>query len=438
MHSPIKVAVTYGPSLQNKLEEAFKSGAKLLRINFSHTKASDTENIVKEAQELGFVVFGDLQGPKIRIGEVERKLLKKGVVVSLEKDLLFDTSIVSAQVGDKIIIADGFPVLEVIEVSGGDIKAKVLEEGEIFSRAGIAFPDSHVKVHLLSKQDIENIEASVDIGYDLLAISFVSNAADVFTVRNLTSSFGRELPLIAKIERKIALKNLEEIAAASDILMVARGDLGVEIGEENVPWAQKQILKTAIKNNKPSMVATQLLDSMVSRPAPSRAEVTDITTAVTEGADSLLLTKETALGQFPIETIRTAVQISSKATEYSTPFLNESLPSTVVEVANYSNSEAIFVITYTGTSLLLISSLKPKQKIFALSNSDRVEKLSALTYNTIYTHICSNFENTENLVKHCKKIMKEYNIKRAVIFFGLPLGKPIRANTISVIDIDDN
>ncbi len=432
-----KVIATYGPALEGiDFKQLKEAGASVVRINFSHVNASQTEELVNKIKEAGLRVLGDIRGPKLRIGQVEDAFLEEGKLIKLREDLKFDLN-GDFKENDKVILGDNEVELKVESVEANEVILKVVLPGKIRARMGINFPDSHIEVTFLSEKDIDDIRYAVKFNYDFLAVSFVGTADDVNTVKQLVNGFGGKQFVIAKIERKKALKHLDSIIAVSDGVMVARGDLGVEITEAKVPWAQKNILRKVRRANKFSIVATQLLETMIQNPVPSRAEVSDVANAILDGADALLLTQETAIGNYPLRAVSTLKEVSKHAVKWMDDKIDvNNIESFSVKLANSKkHSVAIFVLTKTGKTALKIASKRPKWPVVFITPEERTMALANIVWGgmPLWHEWCYSLDKLNDFIK---EQMKKMNIKEGIILAGFPVGKTSDINLLHTIKID--
>ncbi len=326
-----KICATIGPACDSieMIGEMVKVGLNMARLNFSHgdyqSHAQAIQHIREAARIAGesIAIMQDLQGPKIRVG----LLPEAGVQIAVGQELVFDTAITKyegdtipldhpelhqfVKSGDRMLIDDGRLEVKITKVKDTKIMAEVVEAGIITSHKGLNFPDSNLQISAISEKDKQDLKFGLEQGVDFVALSFVSSAEDIKHLRNLIVEFNKDssVKIIAKIERQAAVTNIKEIIEATDIVMVARGDLGLEIPEAEVPVVQKQIIETAHQIGKPVIVATQMLDSMRESTRPTRAEVSDVANAVIDHADYLMLSNETATGKHPVLVVQTMVDI---------------------------------------------------------------------------------------------------------------------------------
>ncbi|MFM8869518.1 MAG: pyruvate kinase, partial [Candidatus Nanopelagicus sp.] len=319
-----KIVCTIGPAVESveKITELIAAGMNMARLNLSHGGYEEhqlrLDNVRKVAKDSGkaVAILVDLQGPKIRLGRFKNGPhdLAKGDLFTITTDAIEGTRervsttylglTKDCRVGDKIMIDDGRVTVQVVEVKGNDVVTKVIQPGSVSNNKGLNLPGVAVSVPALSEKDIAELRWGLTAGADFIALSFVRSAADVKDVHRIMDEIGIRIPVIAKIEKPQAVANLQEIVDAFDGIMVARGDLGVELPIEDVPMVQKQCITMARESAKPVIVATQMLDSMITNSQPTRAEATDCANAVLDGADALMLSGETSIGDFPIESVK--------------------------------------------------------------------------------------------------------------------------------------
>ena len=324
-----KIVCTMGPATASpeKVAELVSSGMDVARLNFSHGSHADHQQVYEivrtAAKESGRAVgiLADLQGPKIRLGTFAAGPVewRTGDVVRITVDDVQGTHdrvsttykglATDAKAGDRLLVDDGKVGLTVTAVEDNDVVCEVTEGGPVSDHKGISLPGMDVSVPAMSEKDIDDLEFALHLGVDFVALSFVRSPADIDQVHQVMDRVGRRVPVIAKLEKPEAVDNLEAIVLAFDGVMVARGDLGVELPLEHVPLVQKKAIRIARENAKPVIVATQMLDSMIQNPRPTRAETSDVANAVLDGTDAVMLSGETSVGDYPIETVQTMARI---------------------------------------------------------------------------------------------------------------------------------
>jgi len=395
-----KIVATIGPASNSKekLKALVEAGVSVFRLNFSHGGASEFINIIQYIREVEaelacpITVMQDLSGPKIRLGV----LPEKSIQVSKNMRLLLGTSerrvedmpylpfdheviLESLEPGDRMVLADG-GLQFVVELRRPDGLVQLVADnaGIVTSRKGLALPGKATKVRALTDKDKKDLADGLALGVDAVAISYVQTAEDVREAKSLLSASGRHVPVVVKLERQSAVDNLEEILAEADIVMVARGDLGVECPLPQLPALQKRIISACNKASKPVIVATQMLLSMVNSPAPTRAETTDVANAVLDGADCVMLSEETAMGNFPVETVRYMRKITDEAEKLllarrklDEPDSDKGIPQFLAYaaclLAEKAQAQAIVSHSLTGGAARQVSARRPPQHVYALT-----------------------------------------------------------------------
>lgn len=395
-----KIVATIGPAsnTKTKLKELAEAGVSVFRLNFSHGGASDFVKIIDYIREVEkeldkpITIMQDLSGPKIRLGVIQEGSIQvsKGMGLLLgptEKYmhempyLPFDHDVIleSLEPGDRMVLADGG--LQFIVRKRRDDGLVVLEaenEGIVTSRKGLALPGKATRVKALTPKDLKDLEDGLKLGVDAVAISYVQTADDVREAKEIIAKSGKHIPIVVKLERQSAVDHLKEILAETDIVMVARGDLGVECPLPQLPAIQKHIISECNKACKPVIVATQMLLSMVNNPAPTRAETTDVANAVLDGADAVMMSEETAMGSFPVETVRYMRKITSEAEKMllkthkleepdSDKGIPEFLAYSACLLADKAGAHAIVSHSRSGGSARQVSERRPPQHIYALT-----------------------------------------------------------------------
>jgi pyruvate kinase len=414
-----KIVATLGPALDDRerLRAAVEAGIDVVRLNFSHgdhdTHARRLETVRELAVRLGRNVgsLADMQGPKIRLGMVPEPGIE--IVTGSEVHLLagreelddytsegqvalpvvYEALARDVEPGSLVLIADGSMRIVVSRVEGDTVTGRVVAGGIAKSRKGVNLPGVKVSAPSLTEKDVADLKVAVELGCDWIALSFVRSPTDVLEARQLVHGLGGECPIVAKLERPEAIADLQAIVGASDAVMVARGDLGVEIGPERVPAIQKQIIDEANAEARPVITATEMLESMTNSPRPTRAEASDVANAVFDGTDALMLSGETAAGQFPVEAVRTMARIIEVAE--SSPHLVHPQPpphseATVgrvvaraaVQVAKDIAATAIVVYSISGASIELVSKYRPDAPLLGLTPKETTRRRTALMWGT--------------------------------------------------------
>jgi pyruvate kinase len=408
--SQTKVIATIGPTSSSKemLEKLFHEGVDVCRLNFSHGSHKDHLEVINHILELNqklqanVAILADLQGPKIRIGEVENNRIElvEGAEILFVTEKCLGTAhklYLSYQefpkdvkIGDFILVDDGKLKLEVTDTNKKDtVKAKVINGGILSSKKGVNLPNTKISLPSLTEKDIEDANFALDNNVDWIALSFVRSADDLLQLKELIRNKKKFARIIAKIEKPEALEDIDNIIDASNGIMVARGDLGVEIPFDQVPLIQKDLVKRCVEKAKPVIIATQMLESMITNFRPTRAEANDVANAVLDGADAVMLSGETSAGKYPAESVA-AMQKIIDWTEKGFTFNRETLPDldtktflpdsiclNACRMASQTNATAIITFTYSGYTAFKISSHRPKAGIFAFTrNTNLLRKMS--------------------------------------------------------------
>ncbi len=467
MNKRTKIIATIGPASRPEkiLTELAKNGMNVCRINMSHGSHDEhketfiNKKAVEEKTGMWIATLVDLCGPKIRIGDFATGSieLKKGQdFILTTTDCIGDNTRVFVNYptledevikGQEILLYDGKIRLVVTTVKGSDVHAKVLIGGELKSKRGINIPNANLSIKALTAKDKKDALWGIEQGADYFALSFVRKPSDITDLKKLLIKHSSQAGIIAKIETPEAVACIDEIIALSDGIMVARGDLAVEIGPEKVPYVQKMIIKKCNEVGKPVITATQMLDSMIHNQVPTRAEVSDVANAIIDGTDAVMLSEETALGEFPIETVKMMADVAREAEEHITTHrrykvhnnsIVDSVSSSVVHNAEDVGAKAIVVLTETGFTARVISRYRPTQPVIALSPYDfrcRQIVLSAGCEPYIMKPVQYVAQATDQikalLVK--EKIAKKGD--RVIISAGVPIGVVGSTNMMMVITI---
>ena len=439
-YNKTKIIATIGPSSSdiNILKEMIIAGVDVVRLNFSHGEKEFHKQIIKNVRKISeelqapICILQDLQGPKIRVGEIlndsielkdneELKIVSKNVVgdsrvISIDNDVLYDI-----KSNERILIDDGKIELRVISSSKNEVLTKIIRGGILLPRKGINFPESNISVSSITEKDIEDLHFGLDNDVDWIALSFVRSEKDIKLLRKLIRERRKETRIIAKIEKPQAIKNIDKIIKASDGLMVARGDLGVEMPMESVPIYQKKIVDKCNKAYKPVIIATQMLESMVEQKTPTRAESNDVANAVLDGADAVMLSAESATGNYPIIAVKSMEKIISSVerstseiyynfekNKYLKDRVNESLITAACRLSKQINAKAIVSMTKSGFTAFRVSGNRPKAKIFIVTNDKNLGNIM----NIVWGIRCIFYNKTENIdltLENIENILVENN-----------------------------
>lgn len=445
-----------------------EAGMDVARLNFSHGDHADHEaayqRVRKAAEATGRAVgiLADLQGPKIRLGRfAEGKAIWANgdtVRITVEEcegthdrvSTTYKELAKDARPGDRLLVDDGKVALIVEHIDGDDVVCTVTEGGPVSNNKGLSMPGMAVSVPALSGKDIADLEFALRLGVDLIALSFVRSPADAELVHVVMDRVGRRVPVIAKLEKPEAVDNLEAIVLAFDAVMVARGDLGVELPLEEVPLVQKRAIQIARENAKPVIVATQMLESMIENSRPTRAEASDVANAVLDGADAVMLSGETSVGRFPLETVRTMARIICAVEGNSTaaPPLAH-VPRTKRGVISYAardigerlNAKALVAFTSSGDTVRRLSRLHSPIPLLAFATAPEVRSQLALTWGT-ETFIVPDAGSTDDMIRQVDHAMLQLGRYQrgdlVVIVAGAPPGTVGSTNLIHVHRIGEN
>ncbi|MEO2117931.1 MAG: pyruvate kinase [Methanocaldococcus sp.] len=437
-----KILVTLGPSLEDKLDKAINL-IDGVRFNMSHATTGYCKRFLNILEKNNIAKVMDLKGIKIRIKEVKNKILKVGDKVVIGEDIKFNYAIDTIEEGHFILINDGKIKLRVVE-KNDKIVAVVEVGGEVKEGMGVNLPDTRIELPIIDETDLKNIKFAVNNDFEYIALSFVRNKEDVKELRDIIAEYKGDCEVISKIETKEGLNNIKEIARKSDGVMVARGDLGVEIPIENIPIEQKNILRIANKYGILSITATQILDSMVNNPFPTRAEITDIANAIYDGTDCLMLSNETTIGKYPIEAIQVLNRVAEVADKHYEEFgdrvclevesIDEGLVYAVYELYKKLNVKLVITPTYSGRTAKLISKLRVNNKIIAPTPNIKTLRKLRLVWG-VESCLMEEFEDMENIINTSKSIAKK-EIGKGIylITLGHPIGQK-KTNTIKVESI---
>jgi pyruvate kinase len=465
-----KIVCTLGPAVSTpeRVRELVDAGMDVARLNMSHGEYADHEavyRLVRKASDAsghGVGIFADLQGPKIRLatfadGPVK---LKKGARFTITtRDVPGDVEVCGTtydglpgdvEPGDPILVDDGKIRLEVVEVTETDVVTEVVVGGRASNNKGINLPGVAVSVPALSEKDTEDLRWALHLGVDFIALSFVRSAADAEDVRAIMREEGIVIPVIAKIEKPQAIDNIDEIVHAFDGVMVARGDLGVECPLEDVPVHQKRIIEKARRNAKPVIVATQMLESMISAARPTRAEASDVANAVLDGADAVMLSGETSVGEYPVLTVRTMARIVESTEDHGLNHMAaiEWRPRTrsgiickaAAEVAEQTGAKYLVAFTTSGDSARRLARYRSQVPVLAFTPMQAVRSQLALTWG-VETFQTPMVEHTDEMVMQVDSSLLEIGRCRegehVVIVAGSPPGIPGSTNALRIHRMGD-
>lgn len=463
-----KIVCTIGPASDTPevIEQMIRAGMNVARLNFSHGSHEDHKHRIEMiraiAAQVGqpVAILQDLSGPKIRIGEMdpaevtlvpgqEFRITTREVIGNQQQAFVSLPSLPRClATGNRLFLNDGIIELAVESSTDTDIFCRVIVGGPLSAHKGLNVPDITLDVEPVTSKDLEDLEFGIDAGVDWIAASFIRAAADLRPLRQRMAARGVQIPILAKIEKHEAVRNLKEILDAADGAMVARGDLGIEVSIDEVPLIQKNIIAHCNALAKPVITATEMLDSMYNRPRPTRAEVTDVANAIFDGTDCVMLSRETATGEFPVETVRMMDRIAVR-TEGSRRYqrqlrerrdtialnVTDAVGEAVRAMANDLNAAAVISATASGYTARMVSKYRPACPIIAVSHRAETVRRLAMIWGVMPVY-CKPISNTdEMLVEAVDASMRSGLVKPGdlvVITAGVPVGMPGRTNLIKV------
>lgn len=474
MKHATKIVVTLGPasSSEETLERLIEAGVNVVRLNFSHgtsaehTARAELVRSIADRRHRDVGILVDLQGPKIRIGKFAEGsvLLRPGDAFRFDihcqagdqdkvgldyKELVNDV-----RAGDTLVLNDGRMTMQVVAVSDSTIDARVLVGGVLSDRKGINRLGGGLSAAALTAKDMDDIRTAAKLEADFLAVSFPKHASDMYMARELTRACGSRAHTVAKIERFEAIGNLEEVLKASDGIMVARGDLAIEVGDAAVPALQKRMIRMARECNKFTITATQMMESMIDSPVPTRAEVSDVANAVIDGTDAVMLSAESATGKYPVETVEAMVRICVEAEKshrvaLDTEFLNrtftridQSIAMSALFVAHHMQVKAIAALTQSGSTALWMSRLNAGVPIYALTPEESTRRRM-----TIYRDVqplLTRYEalDRDALLLACENQLIAAGVVRKgdliALTIGEPIGKAGGTNTLKLVRVGEH
>ena len=465
-----KIIVTLGPSSTEKpmLKALVKEGVNVFRINFSHANHNEVKQTVLNIREISsalnihVAILGDLQGPKIRLGIVKDDVyIENGENISITTDEIEfgNSSLVSINYkdfpkdvskGEKILVDDGKLILKVLETNKKNlVKAEVIQGGELKSRKGVNLPNTKLSLPALTEKDKADAVFALENNFDWLALSFVRSKKDVYELEELINKNSKDkIPIIAKIEKPEAILNLDAILHAADGLMVARGDLGLEIPAEEVPLKQKLMVNMAKKARKPIIIATQMMESMIDSLTPSRAEVNDVANSVMDGADAVMLSGETSVGQYPVEVIQTVgkiikgvensplIQVPNILPEiHSKRVITKAVCFQACNIANKLEASAICTLTNSGYTAWQISSWRPSAVILVFTSNKRILSQLCLLWG-VKCVFYDNFVSTDKTVEEVNALaVKKGFVNKGDLIINLaamPVVEKGQVNTLRI------
>ncbi|OHA48747.1 MAG: pyruvate kinase [Candidatus Terrybacteria bacterium RIFCSPLOWO2_02_42_20] len=462
-----KIVATIGPPTTDvkKMEELLMAGVNVMRMNFSHGDFAEHQVKVDNARtvsgKIGIPValLQDLGGPKIRIGDFykESVVLEEGQTFTLTTEKIvgdekrvyvnYVSLPMEVEVGGLIMLHDGKKKLEIINIKGNEIVCKVIIGGEIKGKRGVNLPGAKLSVSSLTKKDKDDLEFGFKNKVDFIACSFVRRPEDISELRDILDKAKSKAKIIAKIEDREGLENINKIIELVDGIMIGRGDFGIEIGVENMPMVQKEIIKKCNKAGKPVITATHMLESMIKSSVPTRAEVSDIANAILDGTDAIMLSEETALGQYPVEAVRIMAKVAERVEKemgyvkkyFAIPGKEDNITDAVsaeaVDLAYNIGAKYIVALTYYGFAARMIARYRPVQRVIAMTPNEKVANQLLLTFgcNPVLIEKLNTLPAAiKEAKKHCLKSKLTQKGDKIVIVAGMPFGKSGMTNTIMV------
>jgi pyruvate kinase len=438
-----KIVATIGPSSYDKtiLREMFAAGLNVVRINFSHSNHEQAKQIYNWVQELNeeedrnVAILGDLQGPKLRLGEVKKdQVLKRGQEITITTDeCIGDSSKVfitypefpkDVKVGDRIMLDDGKLILRAESSNNqNEVVAKVIQGGELKSKKGVNLPNTKISLPCLTPKDLADLKFALDIGIEWLGLSFVRNVKDVKDLQRIIKENNSPARVVAKIEKPEAIRQIDAIIKQAGAIMVARGDLGVEVPMERVPNLQKMITRKCIKYSTPVIIATQMMESMMNSLSPSRADVNDVANAVHDRVDGVMLSGETSVGKYPIRVIKAMNKVVRNVERYADlnmeefppvdkkdgRYLSDTICYNACNIANQVGAKAVMTMTHSGYNAFKISSFRPPSKICIFTNNRKIMNTLSLLWG-VRGYYYNKFVSTDDTIADIKKIIKEKEV----------------------------
>ena len=467
-----KIVATIGPATSSveMLEKIILAGVDVCRLNFSHGTYEQHQEVINNIrtvnEKLGanIALLQDLQGPKLRIGKVEGEIHlteNQFILVTTEEQIStseilyvsYKRLVNDCKLGERILLNDGKVALEFVDkISETTLKAKVIAAGPLSSNKGFNLPDSNLSVPSLTKKDLADLEYGLSQEMDWVALSFVRSADDIIELKRLIALKGTHTKVIAKIEKPEAVANIDEIIKVSDGIMVARGELGVEVPMQRVPLIQKTIVEKCLAAAKPCIIATQMMESMIVDSMPTRAEINDVANAVLDGADALMLSAETSVGEHPLRVIEIMSSIITdiesdrrtyykgvKPTNDSPTFASDEICFTAVRMSDHLNASAIVAMTKSGFTGFRVASYRPEANVFIFTNNKRLLATLNLVWG-VRGFFYDKFVSTDETFQDVVDMLKEANMVQSGQYVincaSMPIHKKQRTNTIKVTLVD--
>ncbi|MCY3411036.1 MAG: pyruvate kinase [Candidatus Heimdallarchaeota archaeon] len=458
---------TIGPSSSDPeiLARMIEAGLDMVRLNLSHGSHEDHKkrfDLVRSVDDTVPILF-DLSGPKIRIGNLKESIVlksgdtytltRKKIIGDKEKaSLLYEELIDVTEVGNTLYLNDGLLEFKVTEKTDDELICRVITGGTLSSRKGVNAPNIPINLFCPTDKDIADIDYTVQLEPDFYSVSFVRRVEDLIRVREqIALHTNDKIPLVSKIEHRDALSNIDEIIKHSDGIMVARGDLGIELPLEDIPKIQRDLIDKCLYYSRSCIVATQMLESMVTSPRPTRAEVSDVSAAIMQGSDAVMLSAETATGAYPVETIKVMDRIITTAQKYVNPISDlssikqsttaEAVASAATTIAQASEADKIFAFTRSGITSGILSRFKPTQQIIAITPNVKTARRVKLQWGVSSLLLERDFLSTDEMIYEGVTLAHERGIineqSQLVIVAGSVIGLPSKTNLIQLVDAND-
>ena len=467
-----KIVCTLGPASDNDdiVRAMVRAGMSVARINFSHgdhaNHTARIERVRRIAQEENVVlaVLGDLQGPKLRVGKIEGDSVVtqagQEIILTLrevpgnahEMTMPHPELVHAVHPGQRLLLDDGQLEFVVVDANPPDVRCTVITGGPLSSHKGVSAPGAQLNLSALSDKDREDARFAAEQQLDYLALSFVRTGDDVCELRSLLNDLGSSIPIVTKIEKAEAIDNFEDILQCSDAIMIARGDLGVETPAESVPLVQKRLIRRCNVHGLPVITATQMLNSMITAPRPTRAEASDVANAILDGTDAVMLSGETATGQYPVQAVQTMARIAAM-TEPSFPYatwladtkleehsIDAAIGRATVDIAEELGAKAIATLTHSGRTARLIAQYRPSIPVFAAATSERVQRQLALVWGVV-PMLTEHHPTTDDRIRAAATLSVKSGLAHRgdliVIAAGIGTPQNRRTNLLTVHTVED-
>ena len=469
-----KIIATIGPATFSKeiIRELYHAGLNVARINFSHSDHTQASMIFQWIQELNaeedrnVAVLGDLQGPKIRVGEVKKgEILKRGKKITFSTDICvgdankvhisYPNFAKDVSIGDKIMLDDGKLILRAESTNKiNSVVAKVIQGGELKPKKGVNLPNTKISQPCLTEKDLKDLEKALNLGIEWIGLSFVRSVNDIKELQQIIEEKKSAAKIVAKIEKPEAIRQIDAIIKQSDAVMVARGDLGVEIPMERVPNFQKKITRKCIKYSTPVIIATQMMESMMNSLSPSRADVNDVANAVHDRVDAVMLSGETSVGKYPVRTVKTINKVVKNVENYAQlemetfqpidkkngRFLSDTICYNACKIAEQVGAKAVITLTHSGYNAFKIASFRPPSKICVFTNNKKIMNTLSLIWG-VRGYFYNHFESTDKTISDSKqRILKKGVVQKSdyvINIASMPITEKGKTNMLKLSKIEN-